>query len=61
MPPNFWLLPASIVNYEPEVFANAGEKPRIPRNCAKSGIRNRSCFTRAALAQSAIEMPSRTV
>jgi tRNA(Leu) C34 or U34 (ribose-2'-O)-methylase TrmL len=39
MPPNFWLLPASIVNYEPEVFANAGEKPRIPRNCVKWGIR----------------------
>jgi hypothetical protein len=27
IPVNFWLLPASIVIYEPEIFANAGESP----------------------------------
>src|SRR5207249_9725 len=61
MPPNFWLLPASIVNYEPEVFANACERPGFCETVPNGAFDNRNCLTCAALTQSAIEMPPRTV
>jgi hypothetical protein len=38
------------VNYEPEIFANAGESPGFRETVPNGVFANRNCLTRAALA-----------